>query len=266
MSKKNKNSPREKHNEEIINELFGSEGETPDIETDITDLGQQPEEDVKVARIPAKQKFYFGFAIFIVVMAVVGFGTCIRFSVVGVKALVENTSLKNEFTRFILPAVATDISPYQNESEIPNSVKINCSIWHILLEENYADYRSDVAGEYLIPEYDVGVACKALFGGDSTLDHQTVGYGEARFTYDAERHVYSCPRSLRNLSYAPRITDMSINDGVYVLRVEYLPPSISMVADNLGVETDPDKIMEYTISRVDKKNTLVSVKFLELGR
>ncbi len=265
MAKKNKNNLREKYNDDIINELFGSSDGEPDIEADITDLGQEPTDDTKVAENPKKKKFFFGFALFVVVMAIIGLVSCGWYISRGVKNVLDDSSLKNEFARFILPAVANDISPFQNETEISDSAKINCSIWSILLDEDYADYKSENAGEYIIPEYDVGVACKALFGSGSAINHQTVGYGEAKFTYDEENHVYTCSRSLRYLSYAPRITEMTnTGGGTYVCRVEYIPPSISAVGDDLGVDAAPDKVMEYTINRYDRKNTLMAVKFIEI--
>ena len=261
MAKKQNSEPRDKHDDDIINELFGEIEEAEDIETDVADLGQDIEDDVKLAENPNRQKFFFGFAVFMVIMAIIGFITCIRFAVIGVRSLVDNRALKNEFTQFILPAVANDISSFNGEGELSNSAKINCSIWAILLNEDYSKFNTEQAGEYLIPEYDVGVACKELFGSSASITHQSVGYGDARFTYYEERHVYSCTRNLRNLSYAPRISEMTETNGVYTLKVEYLPPSISLVADNLGVETDPDKTMIFTITRKDKKNVLTSVAF-----
>lgn len=264
MAKKNRSNLREKYNDDILNELFGSDEEL-DIETDIADLGQEPEDDTKVAENPVKKKFFFGFAIFVVIMAIIGVITCCWLAISAVRSMVDDTSLKNEFARFILPAVANDISPFQNETEISDSAKINCSIWNILLDDGYSEYKSETAGEYIIPEYNVGISCKELFGSGSAIEHQTVGYGEAKFSYDEENHVYICTRSLRYLSYAPRITEMKdIGGGTYVCKVEYLPPSISAVGDDLGVETVPDKVMEYTINRYDKKNTLMAVKFVEI--
>lgn len=261
MAKKQNSEPRDKHSDDLINELFGEIDEAEDLENDVADLGQESEDDVKIAENPNRQKFFFGFAVFVVIMAIIGFVTCIRFAVVGVRSLVDNTALKNEFTQFILPAVANDISSFRSEGELSNSAKINCSIWAILLNEDYDKFKTEIAGEYLIPEYDVGVACKELFGSAASITHQSVGYGDARFVYYEDRHVYSCGRNLRNLSYAPRISEMTENSGVYTLKVEYLPPSISLVANNLGVETDPDKTMIFTITRQDKKNILTSVAF-----
>lgn len=265
MQKKSKSSSetRDKRTNDVINELFGDADdigeETPDIENDIADLGLDGDDDVKVVDEEKRRKFYFGFAVFVVILAIIGLITCVRLAVGGIKSLVDNTSLKNELTQFILPAVAIDVSPFENEDELSNSSKINCSIWQILLSEGYEIYKNPNAESYTIPEVNVGVACKAIFGSDSEIIHQSVGYGEARFSYDSEKHVYICPRNLRNLNYAPRITEMTDSNGVYTLIVEYLPPSITMVADNLGVELEPDKSMVYTVTRRDKKNILTSV-------
>lgn len=261
MSKNNDTGSGGKSSDKIIDELFGEIEEAGDLETDVADLGQGSDDDVKIAESPKRQRLMFGFAIFVVIMALIGLVTCIKLVVTGIRGLVDNTSLKNEFTQLILPAVANDISTFGSESEISNSAKINCSVWRILLGEDYNKFPKSQEGEYLIPEYNVGAACKELFGSSAAITHQSVGYGSARFVYDEDRHVYICSRDLRNLSYAPHIEQMTEINGVYTLTVEYLPPSISLVSDNLGIETDPDKTMIYTITRRDKKNYLTSVAF-----
>ena len=110
----------------------------------------------------------------------------------------------------------------------------------------------------------MSVSCKDLFGSDSTIEHQTVGYGESRFSYDEVNHVYSCPKDMRLLNYAPKITELTGGGGTYVLKVDYLPPSVTMAAEDLGVTVEADKTLEYTITRRDKKNTLVSVRMINV--
>lgn len=261
MSKRNEAESREKHTDEIINELFGEIEEAEDLENNVTDLGQDAEDDVKIAESPKRQRLFFGFAVIVVLLAIVGLITCVRLAVTGIHSLVDSTALKNEFTQFILPAVANDISSFGSEAEISNSAKVNCSVWRVLLGKDYDFFPRTESGEYLIPEYDVGVACKELFGSGASVAHQSVGYGNARFVYDESRHVYICGRNLRNLSYAPRISEMTESNGVYTLTVEYLPPSISLVSEDLGIETEPDKTMIFTITRRDRNNVLTSVEF-----
>lgn len=266
MAKKNKQiTPREKHNEDIINELFGSSEAEPDIETDITDLGTEPEEDVTIAPGPRKySKFFFGLAIFVVIMACIGVVSTVRFVSDGVHNIMDNTSLKNEFARFLLPVVANDVAPFENESEISNSAKVSCAIWNILVNKDISEYKSTGRGNYSIPEYNVSVSCKEIFGSSASITHQSVGASDTRFVYDETNHVYECPANMHFLSYAPRIADMKENNGTYVLTVEYIPPSMAIISDNTEVKAD--KVMEYTINRWDKKNTLMTVRMISSER
>lgn len=271
MTKKSKkhSEMRQKHSEDVINELLGEvEGESDlDIESDVANMGEDASDGAKPAESPAevserKRRVFFIIALFTILMAIIGIYSSIRFISSGIKALADNTALKTEFARFILPVVANDIAPFEKETEIANTSKVSCSIWNILVNRDTSEYKPSPAGGIYIPEYDVSVSCKDIFGTGATLTHQSVGSGDSRFIYDEENHVYSCPKDLRYLNYAPKITEMKSDNGTYVLTVDYLPPSITMVADDLGLTMDADKTLEYTINRWDKKNTLMSVRLI----
>lgn len=271
MSKKQKTQAtmRQKHSENVINELLGEVEDEPDIgiEEDITNLGEDPDSDVKTAdlgdeRDEKRRKTFFIVAVFVIVFAFIGLFSSIRFIAKGISDLADNTALRTEFARFLLPVVANDIAPFENESEITNSSKVSCAIWNIMVNKDTSAYNESPAGGFLVPEYDVTVSCKEIFGSGASLTHQTVGSGDSRFTYDEENHVYNCSKDLRYLNYAPRIADMTENNGTYVLTVEYMPPSITMVADDLGLTVESDKTLEYTINRWEKKNTLMSVRLI----
>ncbi|MCI5578259.1 MAG: hypothetical protein MR364_01990 [Oscillospiraceae bacterium] len=271
MSRKKKNNaPVEKRNDDVINELLGEIENDPDIEIedDVANLGEETD-DVKIAELseesdPKKSRLFFVVAVFILIMAVIGMVSSVKFVVNGISNLADNTALKNEFARFLLPVVANDIAPFEDESEISNSSKVSCSVWNILVNRDTSAYKQSQVGGISIPEYDVSVSCKELFGSNAELKHQTVGSGDLRFNYDAENHVYTCPKDLRYLNYAPKITDMVQDGDNYVLTVDYLPPSITMVADNLGITVDADKTLEYTVNRKNKKNTLISVRLIDI--
>lgn len=271
MSKKSKQntSARQKHSEEVINELLGEIEHEPDIEIeeDVANLGEEPEDDVKVAETAEegrakKSRMFFVVAVVVIILAVIGLVSSIRFIANGINALADNTALKNEFARFILPVVANDIAPFENETEITNSSKVSCSIWNVLVNKDTSAYKSSPAGGILVPEYDVGVSCKELFGSSATITHQTVGTGDTRFEYDEENHVYTCTDNMRLLNYAPKITAMTESNGTYVLTVDYIPPSVTMAVEGLGITEEADKTLEYTINRWDNKNTLMSVRFI----
>ena len=112
-----------------------------------------------------------------------------------------------------------------------------------------------------IPEYDVSASCRELFGSSVTLQHQTVGTAEMRFTYDENSHTYTANKNIRYLTYSPKLISISKSSDVYTVVVGYLPPTVAAVAGVSGLSAQPEKYMEYTISRFDGKDTLLSVRF-----
>ncbi|MBP1542656.1 MAG: hypothetical protein J6A16_01055 [Oscillospiraceae bacterium] len=271
MAKKRKNTSKQNRpqnnpqgGEKVINQLLGSLEEDNNIESDIADLGHEAEPQVQEEAVPEpvkKRKFFFGFALFVIVMAIVGCISTVRFVVNFTEHLVDNTSLKNEFAQFIFPVVVNDIAPFETVDEIPNTSKITCSIWNILIMKDTAPYEGEITGDLLIPEYDVSVSCKELFGNNASVEHQSVGIGEVRFTYDPDNHVYSASKNIRYLTYAPHIVDITEANGTYTVIVGYLPPSLATVTGISGMEVSPEKYMEYTLDRWDGKNTIKSVRF-----
>lgn len=254
---------KKKTSENVLDELFGELGAQTEIEDDIADLGTEEDDGTIVAENPVKHRFFFGFAIFVVIMAIIGMVASVRFVVNGIGSLMDNTSLKEEFTGFILPVVANDIAPFSNEGEISHSAKVGCAVWNILLNKDISAYKKTADGELIIPEYDVGVSCKELFGTNSEIVHQSTGTADTRFIYSEQNHIYTCTYNMRYLSYAPGIAKMEQNGGVFTLTVEYYPPSISVVSQNIGIQSEPEKTMTYTIWRDNGKNTLMSVKEIE---
>lgn len=254
---------KKKTSENVLDELFGELGAQTEIEDDIADLGTEEDDGTIVAENPVKHRFFFGFAIFVVIMAIIGMVASVRFVVNGIGSLMDNTSLKEEFTGFILPVVANDIAPFSNEGEISHSAKVGCAVWNILLNKDISAYKKTADGELIIPEYDVGVSCKELFGTNSEIVHQSTGTADTRFIYSEQNHIYTCTYNMRYLSYAPGIAKMEQNGGIFTLTVEYYPPSISVVSQNIGIRSEPEKTMTYTIWRDNGKNTLMSVKEIE---
>ena len=260
--RKNQNSNREKVINELLTSLSEEKDAEADIETNIANLGIQSEEASAEAPKPHKKhRFFFAFAIIIIAMAIVGMVSSVVFLVEKISGAVNSNSLKEEFTRFLLPVVANDIAPFENENELSNSAKINCAIWNIMLNHDTSTYKLAETGEFLIPEYDVEYSCKELFGTSSGLLHRSVGSSDMSFDYNSENHVYSCTKDLRYLSYAPVITEISQSNGIYTLNVEYYPPATRFLSENMGIEAKAEKSMKYVINRYDGKNTLVAVQF-----
>lgn len=261
MARKKRSRPAaaEKSGGTVINELFGKLEDEPDIESDIAQLGSDGEDEAPaIDEKPSKSRFFFVFAIFVIIMAIIGCVSTVRFVCNAAGRLMDNTSLRNEFAQFIFPVVVNDTAPFESVGELPEAAKINCAMWNILINKDTSQYGTDAL---TIPEYDVMASCKELFGSTVTVQHQTAGSVEARFTYDENNHVYTTTKNIRYLTYAPTIVEMTESNGTYTLIVGYLPPTLASVAGLSGVEAEPDKYMEYTIERWDGKNTLLSVRF-----
>ncbi len=245
----------------VINQLFGTLESDTEIESNIAELGAETENEVAAETKP--RRFFFIFAVFVIIMAIVGCFSTVRFAVDCTGNLMDNTSLKNEFAQFIFPVVINDIPTFENTSELRNTAMLNSAIWNILINKDTSPYESEGMMGLTIPEYDVLASCREIFGSSVTLEHQTVGSAEVRFVYDEENHTYSASKNTRYLTYSPVIIDMNESQGIYTLTVGYLPPSVAAVAGISGMETSPEKYMEYTISRWEGKNTLLSVKYSE---
>ena len=262
MARKKRNRSQEqarKNTDNVIDQLFGKLEDEPDIETDIAQLGGESEEEAPaVDEKPGKHRFFFVFALFVIAMAIIGCVSTVQFVCDTANRLMDNSSLRNEFAQFIFPVVVNDTAPFENVSELPDTAKINCAMWNILINKDTAQYGTDML---TIPEYDVMASCKELFGSTVTVTHQSAGSVEARFTYDENNHVYTTTKNIRYLTYAPSIVEMTENSGTYTLIVGYLPPTVASVAGLAGMEVVPDKYMEYTIERWEGRNTLLSVRF-----
>lgn len=246
--------------EKVIDQLFGRLDQEPDIESDIAELGGNSGVSDEPEEKPKKSRFFFGFAVFVVIMAVIGCISTVKLVVGFTGSLLDNTSLKNEFAQFIFPVVVNDIAPFESADEVPDSSKISCAIWNILLNSDTSAYEGSNLG-LTIPEYDVSASCRQLFGSSVSLEHQTVGTAEMRFTYDEVNHTYTANKNIRYLTYSPKVISISKSSDVYTVVVGYLPPTVAAVAGVSGLSAEPEKYMEYTISRFDGKDTLMAVRF-----
>lgn len=257
--KKRSRSAVKQNNGNVINQLFGKLEDDADIENDIAMLGTDGEEAAEVVEEkPQRHRFFFVFAIFVLIMAIIGCCSTVGFVCDSVKKIADNTSLKNEFAQFIFPVVINDTAPFESVTELPNSAKINCAIWNILINKDISIYGTSTL---TIPKYDVVASCKEIFGPNATIEHQTSGTVETRFIYDESNGRYTTTKNTRYLTYAPTIVNMSENNGIYTLVVGYVPPTLASVSGINGIEVKPEKYLEYTIERSNGKNTLLSVSF-----
>lgn len=171
----------------VINQLFGTLESDTEIESNIAELGAEAEQEAAAETKP--RRFFFIFAVFVIIMAIIGCFSTVRFAVDCTGNLMDNTSLKNEFAQFIFPVVINDIPTFENTSELRNTAMLNSAIWNILINKDTTPYETSGMMGLTIPEYDVLASCREIFGSAVTLEHQTVGSAELRFVYDEENHT-----------------------------------------------------------------------------
>lgn len=255
-----KNDP----NHKIIGQLMGTLEEALDENIEEIDAAEftEPEAPAKEKRHRAKQRLFFSLGVFVIVMAIIGCISTVSFVANLAHSIADNSSLKNEFAAFLYPVVASDAPTFDSVENIPNKTKINCAIWNIILNGENSTYEKQ-NGYMTVPEIDVEQNVKFLFGTSITVEHQTVGDIELLFEYDSERKSYTVPESPRYIAYSPYITEISNVGESYTLTVGYLPPMVASVAGVENIEVNPEKYMQYKVTRVGNKCTLTSIMYTD---
>lgn len=250
---------KEEKSGKILDSLAGSVGE---VEEELE--GENGEDETEAAFDPAvpamkNRRTFFAAGLIIILLAIVGLVSTVRFTVTTVKDLVNQTSLKKEFAEFINPMAIIDSPAFDSIESIPQSVIISASIWRILLSGNTEKYESNEA-TMTISEIDVESAAAALFGYSVTFEHQSVTSGSSYFEYNPTAKSYNVPRNTDNNTYWPRVSEISNVGDTFTLVVEYMPPIMGV---GESADPDPSKSMIYTVSRTASSMTLRAIQYPE---
>lgn len=221
-------------------------------------MSPQTASEASKLKYPTSQRIFFCVGVFILIMAIVGIVSTVDFTKNAISEIANQTGLKNEFAAYIYPVVASDPPAFDKIEDLPSSTIINCSIWQIILRGNTSNYETVNDYYMLIPEIDVEAAAASLFGYGFVIEHQTVGFGNTYFEYNADTKSYTVPANPTLNSYSPRITELSSIGELYTVTVEYMPPSALAIA-GIETENEPDKTMIYTISKSKGKMTINSI-------
>jgi hypothetical protein len=111
-----------------------------------------------------------------------------------------------------------------------------------------------------IPENDVEMAVRSIFGSGFDIRHVSAGNIVSPFLYDAETKSYTVPENPPFFTFSPRVSEISSSGDVYRVVVEYIAPSPQLI---VGIEYEPQpvKTMIFTITRSrDKSKTIQSIE------
>ena len=258
--KKQAKEPREK-NSRVLDSLEGSVAEVEE-ELDVREEAEGEDSAFDPSAPTLKnRKTLFAVGIIVIILAIVGLITTVRFAAGVISDIANQTALKNEFAAFLYPMVITDGPAFESPESTPSSVIINAAIWRIIMNGDTDKYESD-GMSMTISEIDVESSAAALFGYGINIEHQTVGVGENIFEYNAAAKSYKVPTDPNYNTYWPRVSQISNVGELFTVTVEYMPPSM-YATEGMDYQLEPDKVMVYTVSRTASAMTIQSLRYSE---
>ena len=258
-----KHLKHEKQQHTVINSLVGNlssalEEDAGEIDS-LLEEKLQPKEQASRVQKPARYRFFLIFGLFVFWLALIG-----AFSVVGTVReftydLINQTALKAEFERFIFPVVVTDPPMFTGTDNIQSSTVVASAVWKIIISGDNEIYERSM-GMMTIPESDVEMAARSLFGSGFNINHRTIDYSLIAFEYDSEIKSYIVPETPVFFSFTPRIAGIAKEGEIYRVTVEYIVPTPMSLARE-DYESESVKSMIYNISRNrDKSMTILSIE------
>ena len=217
----------------------------------------QEEEDAEAA--PRPNKFYLIFAVFIIVMSIIGIVSTVQFTIRTVNEIADQKGLKNEIALFLYPVVTVDPPAFKTTEEIPATVVVESAIWRIILTGDNSNYEKLYNTYMYVPAVDVEFSIKSLYGNEAEIQHQTVGSASTSFTYNEDTNTYLVPINPRYTAYSPVVTEISNVGELYTVKVDYMPPT-ALAMEGIKMDNSAAKTMVYTLSKSRNSMTIHSAK------
>ncbi|MCM1024014.1 MAG: hypothetical protein NC395_08165 [Prevotella sp.] len=206
-----------------------------------------------------RRKLYYLFGIVISLLAIVGLYSTVVFTVDVIKDFADNTQQKNEFARFVYPIVICDPAPFNQTVKLRSETMITAAIWDIILYEDKSKYEADF-DMIIVPELDIEQHGTKLFGTGLSYEHQSIIGVNVQFYYDDSIKSYRIPANPKNFTYSPYIEDITRVGERYTLTVGYVSPTPSWLTLTSDEEPEPEKYVEYVVSKRGSEMTLVAIQ------
>ena len=253
------------HNSEPVQQSAESftEGFNEALSEDYSELedtdAQQPEQGESEQEAVRPNRFYLVFAVFVIIMSVIGIISTVNFCAGIVSDIANRTELKNELALFLYPVVCVDPPDCDSTDELPPNIIVESAIWRIILTGDNSNYEKLYNTYMYVPAIDVEFSVRSIFGNSVKIEHQTVGTMDITFTYVEDMNSYLVPINPHYTAYSPRITEVSNVGELYTVTVEYIPPS-ALAVEGIEFEVSPQKTMVYTLSKRTNVSTIHSIK------
>jgi hypothetical protein len=240
-----------------------TEGFSAALSEDYSELDEgvqePPESDEEGSKPVRANKFYLIFAVFVIIMSIVGIISTVNFTAGIISNIANRTDLKNELALFLYPVVCVDPPDCDDPSELPSTIVVESAIWKIILTGDNSNYEKLYNTYMYVPAIDVEYSVRSIFGNSVNIEHQTVGTMDITFAYIEDMNSYQVPINPHYTAYSPRIKDVSNIGELYTVTVEYIPPS-ALAVDGIEFEVKSQKTMVYTLSKSRTATTIHSIK------
>ncbi len=179
------------------------------------------------------------------------------FSVVGITRAIGKFAVDNSETekieRFLTPVVMFDPAPFEDASQLDETLLLRSSLWATLLNTDTEQYATDDLGNLIVPASDVEVYAAKIYGNGVKLNHQTLrsNSGGEQFVYDESIQSYHVPAVGEGSFPSPKVTKIVRNGDTFEVTVGYIPPGSSwgMFVDGKKQEPEPEKYKLYKLKK-----------------
>lgn len=195
---------------------------------------------------------------------VVGVIASIRFVVDTTKNIVDSTELKEELAYAVFPLVIVDAPEFNSPESLDSSVIISSSIWRLILDADMGTYIKDDVGGITVPDADVEYYVRELYGSGVQIIHQTIPDASVEMSYSADSKSYLVESTPVLLPYTPRVDEVQKNGDIYTIRVSYILPDVTWNLSASYRDETVEKVMQFTLTKVDGHYQILSSKLLEV--
>ncbi len=200
-----------------------------------------------------KNRLAFPIGIIILILAVIGAVSTVRFVSDSVKKMTDNTADKLKYEQMLEPVVMFDPDPFDDLNQADVSQLLNSAVWALLMSEEgtekYPYSEGDVFG-IIVPQEDIEKHFVSLFGTEIDIAsmHASVDMSAYDITYDAALKSYILPVTGVESAYTPKVYEIDKKGSSVILSVGYIGSKAWAQAADEGYEApEPDKYMKITL-------------------
>lgn len=200
-----------------------------------------------------KNKLAFPIGIIVLILAVVGIISTIKFAVDSVKKMTDDSADKLKYEQMLKPVVMFDPDPFDDLKQADVSQLLNSAVWSLLMSdegtEKYPYSEGDVFG-IIVPQEDIEKHFVSLFGTEIDIAsmHDLIDMSTYDITYDAALKSYILPITGVESAYTPKVYEIEEKGSSVILSVGYISNMAwAQVADNGYSAPEPDKYMKITL-------------------